>query len=190
MISTCSVPIHGLGLGSKTVGADESARYKFMKGRKHIRLPMYDYRSNGYYFVTIVTKERKKILQDKKQDVEKDLGEMVRDIHGVTVDTHIVMPNHVHLILSLNDCEISLGEIIRRFKARVSRRSGFPLWQANYYEHVIRDEEALNRIREYIIHNPELEITKFAQFYKQSDEPLDPSASSGWGTGVSTGRRP
>jgi len=28
------------------------------------------------------------------------------------------------------------------------------LWQRNYYEHVIRDEESLNRIREYILNNP------------------------------------
>ena len=28
------------------------------------------------------------------------------------------------------------------------------LWQRNYYEHVIRDENELNRIREYIINNP------------------------------------
>ncbi len=28
------------------------------------------------------------------------------------------------------------------------------LWQRNYYEHIIRDEESLNRIREYIANNP------------------------------------
>jgi REP element-mobilizing transposase RayT len=29
-----------------------------------------------------------------------------------------------------------------------------PLWQRNYFEHVVRDEKELNRIREYIINNP------------------------------------
>ncbi|MCH7677032.1 hypothetical protein IH879_19085 [candidate division KSB1 bacterium] len=29
------------------------------------------------------------------------------------------------------------------------------LWQRNYYDRIIRDEDELNRIREYIIHNPE-----------------------------------
>ena len=28
------------------------------------------------------------------------------------------------------------------------------LWQRNYYEHIIRDERALDRIREYIVSNP------------------------------------
>lgn len=55
----------------------------------------------------------------------------------------------------------TLGDIMRAFKSisaiavnRHLRRSGQPLWQRNYYEHIIRDEEELNRIRNYIIHNP------------------------------------
>jgi hypothetical protein len=31
---------------------------------------------------------------------------------------------------------------------------GTPVWQRNYYEHIIRDDESLNRIRQYIIDNP------------------------------------
>jgi hypothetical protein len=31
---------------------------------------------------------------------------------------------------------------------------GVPVWQRNYYEHIIRDEESLNRIRQYITDNP------------------------------------
>jgi putative transposase len=55
----------------------------------------------------------------------------------------------------------TLGDIMRAFKSisaiAVNRhlgRRGQPLWQRNYYEHIIRDEEELNRIRDYIIHNP------------------------------------
>ena len=54
----------------------------------------------------------------------------------------------------------ALGDVVRAFKSlsaiRVNRlltRSG-PLWQRNYYEHVIRDEDELKRIREYIANNP------------------------------------
>jgi REP element-mobilizing transposase RayT len=53
----------------------------------------------------------------------------------------------------------TLGEIIRAFKAVTTRqirlvgRQEFR-WQRNYYEHVIRDEDSLNRIREYIATNP------------------------------------
>jgi len=54
-----------------------------------------------------------------------------------------------------------LPEIIRAFKTFSSRRinqarstPGIPVWQRNYYEHVIRNEDDLNKIREYIITNP------------------------------------
>jgi REP element-mobilizing transposase RayT len=59
-----------------------------------------------------------------------------------------------------------LGDVLRRFKSLTTKRymdgvqyqgwppfSG-PLWQRNYYEHVIRDGRSLNRIREYIAANP------------------------------------
>ena len=54
-----------------------------------------------------------------------------------------------------------LPEIVRAFKTFSSRRinafqgtAGTPFWQRNYYEHIIRNEEDLNRIRQYIEDNP------------------------------------
>ena len=54
-----------------------------------------------------------------------------------------------------------LPEIVRAFKTFSSRRinafqgtTGTPFWQRNYYEHIIRNDEALNRIRQYIEDNP------------------------------------
>ena len=53
----------------------------------------------------------------------------------------------------------TLGQIVRAFKAAITRRirkSGADefVWQRNYYEHIIRNEDELNRIREYIANNP------------------------------------
>ena len=55
----------------------------------------------------------------------------------------------------------ALSEVVRGFKTFSARRineiratSGTPVWQRNYYEHIVRDEDRLNRIREYIINNP------------------------------------
>ncbi len=55
----------------------------------------------------------------------------------------------------------SLSEVIRFFKTysareinRVRRTPGLPVWQRNYYEHIVRNEESLSSIREYIINNP------------------------------------
>ena len=97
----------------------------------------------------------------------------------VALDEFTVMPNHVHGILWLRIDETgtarraptregfgkpvtgSLPTIIGAFKAAVTRRinalrtSGKgEVWQRGFYEHVIRDDESLNRIREYIINNP------------------------------------
>jgi len=61
---------------------------------------------------------------------------------------------------------MSLSDVVHRFKTMTTKRyidgvkqNGWPtfpgkLWQRNYYEHIIRDENELNRIREYIINNP------------------------------------
>ena len=87
-------------------------------------------------------------------------------IEGVEVDLHVLMADHIHLILVLNQCEFELGEVVRRFKAKTSRLAGKKLWQPNYYEHVIRNESALHRIREYIQNNPESEQIQFNQFYQ------------------------
>jgi len=80
------------------------------------------------------------------------------------------MPNHVHGVIIL---AVGAGfkpaptvrhvapEIVRGFKTFSSRRInksretvGAPVWRRNYYEHVIRNDRELNRIRKYIICNP------------------------------------
>jgi putative transposase len=55
----------------------------------------------------------------------------------------------------------SIGAILTQFKSMATKRAnalngtpGADLWQRNYYEHIIRDEDQLGRIREYIVNNP------------------------------------
>ncbi|MCX8102864.1 MAG: transposase [Candidatus Bipolaricaulota bacterium] len=95
----------------------------------------------------------------------------------IAIDAHVIMPNHVHGIVwikpvgaqfiapytyrgAMNRAPTTLGEIVRAFKAvttRIIRQTIFPefAWQRNYYEHIIRSEESLNRIRQYILDNPQ-----------------------------------
>jgi REP element-mobilizing transposase RayT len=83
----------------------------------------------------------------------------------VALDAYVVMPNHVHCVLRLADAEGRetmpghLGGVVRTFKAastRLIRTSCMPdfAWQANYYDHVVRTEADLRRIREYVAANP------------------------------------
>ncbi len=136
-----------------------------MRSVKNIRLKDYDYSANGCYFVTICSNYKQACLIDMKDTIESAINKLAR-IDGVKVDYHCIMSNHLHLIVILNRCSIPVGKVIRRLKARVSREAGFKVWQPNYYEHVIRNEKALNRIREYIKDNPTKEIIEFEQFYK------------------------
>jgi putative transposase len=55
----------------------------------------------------------------------------------------------------------SVGAMVLNFKSvttrlgnRMRRSPGSPMWQRNYYEHIIRDEKSLQFIRQYIHHNP------------------------------------
>jgi len=100
------------------------------------------------------------------------------------LDEYIIMPNHIHGIIKIieNDDKTvggqnfdpllhppknqfqkiiprSIGSIIRGFKTGVTKwfRNNteiHPIWQRNYYEHIIRNEDDLDRIRQYIIDNP------------------------------------
>jgi len=94
----------------------------------------------------------------------------------VSLDVFVVMPNHVHgIVILLHPQDVrttagagsisirmhGLSEIVRALKTFSARRinasrstSGTPLWQRGYYEHIIRTEESLNRIREYVVNNP------------------------------------
>jgi len=97
---------------------------------------------------------------------------------NVSLDVFIAMPNHIHGIIMIADgrgtlqraptterfgqpTSNSIPTIIRLFKSvttkrinEVRGRPGGAVWQRNYYEHIIRDEDDLCRIREYIVNNP------------------------------------
>jgi putative transposase len=98
---------------------------------------------------------------------------------SVQNDAFVVMPNHLHGILFLKKTECSntspksahmgafLQKVVQWFKTMTTNEyvhgvkfHGWPpflksFWQRSFFEHVIRDEESLNRIREYIATNPQ-----------------------------------
>ena len=101
------------------------------------------------------------------------VGESIRGIPqryaGVTVDSHCIMPDHVHLIIHLSSvaaCETGrdrarpLQRIIGAMKSytdrqyRLSEPAETKLWQVSFYDHIIRSESDLRNTREYIQNNP------------------------------------
>ncbi|MDH4027699.1 MAG: transposase [Nitrospirota bacterium] len=124
----------------------------------------------------MLTSERGEIVHGCWTDITKHFND-------IELDEFILMPNHIHGIIIINGerrgfacntpagngnyfSEISpkqytLSVIIRSFKSAVAKSinalrntPGVPVWQRNYYEHIIRDEKDLMLIREYIRNNP------------------------------------
>jgi putative transposase len=85
------------------------------------------------------------------------------DYPFVSLDTFVLMPNHLHGIIwrsSDNPSKKSLSGIVAAFKAtstshaRKTFHPNFKLWQRGFFEHVIWNDNDLFRIREYIAGNP------------------------------------
>jgi REP element-mobilizing transposase RayT len=140
---------------------------KMQQRRKQIRLKDYDYSSNGLYFVTISTLHRQPFLVKHSTIVESILKDIPNRFPGVHLDYYVLMKDHLHFILECQEVKVALGEIVRTFKALVTRNTNENhFWQRGFYEHIIRSEKALNRIREYIRNNPDEEKLKFDHFYR------------------------
>lgn len=83
---------------------------------KRNRLEFYDYSQNGYYFVTICTKDRaiwfgnieneKMVLSKIGVIVQRCWMEITTHFQNVTLDEYVIMPNHVHGIIIINDNDV------------------------------------------------------------------------------------
>lgn len=140
--------------------------------RRSIRLPGYDYTQAGLYFITICIWQRECLLGHVvNSTVELSrYGQVVlynwkilaKKFNNVALGEFVIMPNHIHGIIELiASGNQPLSEVIRSFKTSSTRRinqlrdsTGVPVWQRNYYEHIIRNEESFNIICEYIVNNP------------------------------------
>lgn len=132
--------------------------------------------------------------------VKQCWADMTRHFPHVELDEFVVMPNHVHGIVVIVDTvgamhasplpypaspkKRSIGAVVGSFKSAVTKHlnelrntPGTSIWQRNYYEHVIRDDSSLGRIREYIMQNPlqwEYDRENPAGATHASPLPLDP----------------
>ena len=148
--------------------------------RKQIRLECFNYSSNGAYFVTLCVENREKILSKivgERIALPKQLpkvqltqiGEKVKNsienipkhYSCVKVDEYVIMPNHIHLILFIDNGitgsamrSPTINNIINQMKGFVTKQIGSSIWQRSFFDHIIRDENELYEIRKYILENP------------------------------------
>ena len=211
----------------------------FLDRKNSLRRPRWDYSDSGYYYVTICTKNRDLIFGDIKDGIMglNENGMIVhemwlqipRHFKGVSLGEFVVMPNHVHgIVIVDNPCDMLgaihefgtsddipsnvpvrgainhaptgkhiinfpmgtgglgvtnnmlgaihesplreqkrrkmlISKIIGKYKMQPAKRInqmrgmvGEPLWQRNYYDHIIRDDAGLENITEYIRCNPQM----------------------------------
>ena len=134
-------------------------------------------------------------LSECGEIVEKCWEELSQRFPEIQLDQFIIMPNHIHAIIIINDFNVgvglalpsdtipmglpkmsegraspaptinkknkTIGNIVCVLKSistiKINKyldRSGIPVWQRNYYEHIIRNEAELFKTAEYIINNP------------------------------------
>jgi putative transposase len=113
-------------------------------------------------------------------EIGKEIDSLWKDIpiifSSTTIDEFVIMPNHIHGIIGISDDVYykngdkaqSLSDIIGKFKSlswtnvkqNISseiwnhKGSSTQIWQKSFYDHIIRDEKDLERVREYICNNP------------------------------------
>ena len=78
---------------------------------------------------------------------------------NVVVPKYIIMPNHVHMIVAIEESgrlatAPTLSEIIRLWKREITKQIGYSIWQKSYYDHIIRDDTEYQKIWKYIDENP------------------------------------
>ena len=160
-----------------------------LPNRKHTRLPYFDYSQGGAYFLTLCTQDRKCILSRilHKNDVNSvgddahgvpriqltRIGKIVEkyilstnNVKGVSVGDFVIMPNHIHLILFIDEDGTPrassptrqtsvISNCISTLKRFVNKEVGENIFQRSFYDRVIRNREEYMEICNYIILNPE-----------------------------------
>ena len=176
-VRRCSEP-HPLRVGEeyRYFSTEKIAERSFMEKRyptrKDIRLTGFNYSNSASYFITICTADRKNLFWAEKKDgtlsqmgkaADREIRELPERFILIKVDKYVIMPDHIHLILTLigpmpgsEEKTPSIQNIIGSFKARMSNHfgRGNTIWQKRFYDHVIRNEREYSEIWEYIEYNP------------------------------------
>ena len=144
--------------------------------RKNPRLRDFDYSSSGAYFITVCTKDRKKLFGSVGADsisarmIEKTFVETIDKYDCVQSPIYVVMPDHFHAIITIERADMesapTLSQIVQSFKrystveySKMVKRGSLPpfekqIWQRSFYDHVIRNQTDFDEIYRYISENP------------------------------------
>ncbi len=148
--------------------------------RKPARLKNYDYSAPGAYFVTFCVRNRahllgrivgagtcdgpQMLLSARGLITERNIRRLAAKQERVQVEHFVVMPNHVHLLLSISADTLpksgssqaptptnsAISGFVSQLKRDCGREMGENIWQRSFYDHIVRDDADYRNIWEYI----------------------------------------
>ena len=116
--------------------------------------------ANRVYFITVrAYTDQTPFVRGELNTLSLDVLREEQDRQNCTVFAHCLMPDHLHFLISPREDGISVLAFTDQYKGKTTNRSwtvGWrgKLWQPRYYDHVVRAEEDLRAIAEYILNNP------------------------------------
>ena len=159
---------------------------KNLPQRKPTRWAGFDYSRGGAYFITVCTQDRKMILSTVAktetvkpvgegfalpqltrigQIVEKWLGRITEHFPSANLGEYVIMPNHIHLIVHLEDTDgradpsPTVSNVIGWLKYNITKevnlQKGQKLFQRSFYDRIIRNGDEYMEICNYIRLNPD-----------------------------------
>jgi len=119
--------------------------------RKRIRLEEFDYSTPGAYFITVCTANRENLFWSARRGelcspadvplsnvgriVNKEIGKIKTVYDSVRVDQYCIMPDHIHLIISIctgadgrTQFAPTISRVMKQFKGSITKQVGRPIW--------------------------------------------------------------
>lgn len=142
-------------------------------GRPSAVHPVNDCESINNFDSTLHLSEYGLIIDKEMNCIDKIYG------NNVIINKYVIMPNHIHMIISLNNCQEdnngrpkvapTISRIIQQFKGSVTKQIGFSLWQKLFHDHIIKDEKEYQKICQYIETNP-FRLEEDCFYIKENDQ--------------------
>jgi REP element-mobilizing transposase RayT len=148
--------------------------------RKSTRLVDFDYGQAGAYFITVCTQDKKKTLSRITvgagfsrpqlsvygEIADKWIGALPNKYPTVSVDRYVIMPNHIHLLLSAKSdgrgnpsptIHAVMGWLKYQITKEINEANGVmgeKVFQRSFYDHIVRNREDYYEVSKYIDENP------------------------------------
>jgi len=120
----------------------------------------------GLYFITITLQNRRSnLLTENIMSIRKALKTSIQK-YGFRIDSICVLPDHIHMMVQLNETKDTVGPCIQRFKSEFvkllkhssvviyNQKGEANIWQRRFWDHLIRDENDYKQHLDYMHYNP------------------------------------